>query len=164
MNLLTILEVAEKLKDWADNLSYNPRSTTKVQLSPNWRYKKVILLLLEKTNVGAKVQSDFAELDRLHQEYESWRGRAITQDNEEQFEILVDSFKGTLYDLADTLQQIAQNATDELSAEKPTATAQNAGRYIPGRIRILLKKVIEKGWHILTKSLSEALLDKLLRN
>ena len=63
-----IEQVAIGLKKWADKQSYNPPSTTKVQLTPSWRYKKVIMLLLEKTNVGAKVEKDFAALDQLHQD------------------------------------------------------------------------------------------------
>lgn len=119
MNLLAMGEIAKKLENWADNLSYDPPSATKVKLTPSWRYKKLILLLLMKTNVGAKVERDFDALDKLHAEYESWRGKSITEDNEEEFTILVDSFKGTLYDLAVTLQQIAQSLREELSYEKP---------------------------------------------
>lgn len=138
MNFLTTGETAKKLekwadqlKNWADNLSYNLPSATKIELTPSWRYKKVILLLLMKTNVGAKVKRDFDALDKLHAEYESWRGKAITEDNEDEFRILVDSLKGTLYDLADTLQQIADSAREELSSEQPAETERNA---IPAKI------------------------------
>jgi len=109
-----IEQVAFELKKWAHDLSYAPPSITKVQLTPTRRYKKVIMLVLAKTNAGAKVEKEFAELDRLHQEYESWRGRSITEDNEEDFTILVDSIKGSLYDLADTLQQLAESARKEI--------------------------------------------------
>jgi hypothetical protein len=68
-----IEQFSNELKKWADNQSYNPPCATKVQLTPSWRYKKEILLLYTKTNIGAKVEKDFAELDQLHQEYESWR-------------------------------------------------------------------------------------------
>lgn len=106
-------KATDELKKWADNQSYNSACATKVQLSPSWRYKKIILLLHAKTNIDDKVERDFDALDKLHAEYESWRGKAITEDNEEEFTILVDSLKGTLYDLAETLQQIAQNVRKE---------------------------------------------------
>ncbi len=110
-----IKKSADELKKWADNQSYNPPCATKVQLSPSWCYKNEILLLLEKTNIGAKVERDFDALDKLHAEYESWRGKALTEDNEEEFTILVDGLKGILYDLSDTLQQIAEKARKERS-------------------------------------------------
>lgn len=99
--------VSIELKKWVDNQSYNLPSVTKVQLMPSSRYKKVTLLLC------AKVEKDFAELDQLHQEYESWRAKTLTEDNEEEFTILVDSLKGTLYGLSDTLNQIAEEAIKE---------------------------------------------------
>jgi hypothetical protein len=108
-----IEKAADELKKWADNLSYTPPSATKVGLTPSWRYKKEILLLLAKTNIGDKVERDFDALDKLHAEYESWRGKALTEDNEEEFTILVNSLKGTLYGLADTTQQIAEEARKE---------------------------------------------------
>jgi succinate dehydrogenase flavin-adding protein (antitoxin of CptAB toxin-antitoxin module) len=110
-----IEQFANELKKWADNLSYKRPSHTKVTLTPNsrWRYKKEILLLCEKTNLGAKVEKDFTELDQLHQEYESWRAKTLTEDNEENFRTLVDCLKDTLWDLADTLNQIAQMARKE---------------------------------------------------
>jgi hypothetical protein len=101
-----IKKSADELKKWADNLSYTPPSATKVGLTPSLRYKKVILLLCAKTNIGTKVEEEFAALDKIHQECESWRGKDLTEDNEEEFRMLVDSLKGALYDLADTLQQI----------------------------------------------------------
>lgn len=119
-----ITQAATKLKKWVDNLTYELPSAKKVQLMPSWRYKKAILLLCAKTNVGAKVVKDFAELDVLHQEYESWRAKTLTEDNEEKFRTVVDRLKGTLYDLADTLQQIAQISRKELSAETPAETKQ----------------------------------------
>lgn len=109
-----IEQVAIELKKRVHDLSYAPPSTTKVQLTPSWRYKKVIMLLLEKTNVGAKVENDFVELDELHHEYESWRSKYIDEDNREAFTILVDSLKGTLYDIAETLQRIAESARKEI--------------------------------------------------
>jgi len=108
-----IEQAADELKKWADNQSYNLPCATKVRLTPTWCYKKEILLLCAKTNIGAKVEKDFAAIDKLHAEYESWRGKAITEDNEEEFTILVDSFKGVFYDLSDTLQQIAEEARKE---------------------------------------------------
>jgi len=108
-----IEQVTIELKKWANNLSYNPPSTTKVQLSPIWRYKQLILLLSAKTNIGVKVEKDFAELDQLHQEYERWRGKSITEENEEELTIVFGSLKGTLYDLSETLQQIAGKARKE---------------------------------------------------
>jgi len=108
-----IEKAASELKKCADNQSYDPPCATKVQLSASWRYKKVILLLLMKTNIVAKVERDFDALDKLHAEYESWRGKAITDDNEEEFTILVDSLRGILYDLSETLQHIAQDAKKE---------------------------------------------------
>lgn len=108
-----IEQLAIELKKRAHDLSYAPPSTTKVQLTPSRRYKKVILLLGAKTNVGAKVESNFAELDQLHREYETWRGKSMNEDNEEEFTILVDSLKGALYELADTLQQIVESAGKE---------------------------------------------------
>jgi hypothetical protein len=135
-----IEKAADALKKWADNQSYNPPPATKVELTPSWCYKKVIMLLLGKANIGSKVEKDFAALDKLHEEYESWRSKSITEDNEEEFTILVDSLKGALYDLADTLWQIAQSAREELVSEKPAETEQNA---IPMRRRIwiCLKKI-----------------------
>lgn len=108
-------QFSSELKNWADNQSYKRPSPTKVKLtiSSSWRYKKEILFLCEKTNVGAKVGKDFTELDQLHQEYENWRAKTITEDNEEEFRLLIDSLKGTLYDLADTLNQIAKIARKE---------------------------------------------------
>lgn len=116
----------EELKIWADNQSYSLPCATKVQLTPSWRYKEVIMVLLEKTSIGAKIEKDFVELDQLHQEYESFRGKSITEENEEELRMLVDSLKGTLYDLAETLQQIAEMAREEIKSEKPMETAQKA--------------------------------------
>ncbi len=116
---------AIELKKWSDKQSYNFPSRTKVQLSPTRRYKKEIFLLCAKTNLGAKVEKYFAELEQLHQEYESWRAKTFTEDNEEEFHLLIDSLKGTLYDLADTLNQIAQIYRDELSAETPEEKDQS---------------------------------------
>lgn len=148
MNFLTTAETAKKLEkwadqleNWADNLSYNLPSATKIELTPSWRYKKVILLLLMNTNVGAKVKRDFDALDKLHAEYESWRGKAIAEDNEDEFRILVDSLKGTLYDLADTLQQIADSAREELSSEKPAEPEQNATPAKRWRIWTWVKRI-----------------------
>jgi hypothetical protein len=115
MNISTIRDVAEKLKSWANNLSYTPQSATKIQLSPSLCCKKVILSLCAEPNIGAKVDKGFTALDELHAEYESWRGKALTEDNEEEFTILVDGLKGALYDLSDTLQQIAEKARKERS-------------------------------------------------
>lgn len=70
-------------------------------------------MLCAKTKLGAKVTNDFAELDQLHQEYENWRAKTLTEDNEEEFRLLIDSLKDTLYDLADTLKQIAEKAKKE---------------------------------------------------
>jgi len=151
---------AADLKKSADNLTYNPPSTTKVQLSPSWRYKKVILLLRAKTNVGAKVEKDFAELDRLHQEYERWRGKAITEDNEEEFMIMVDSLKGTLYDLADTFRQIAQIAREELVAEEPAETEQKTTPAKFRRLRAWLWKLYEKT----LKVIIDAVLERMWRS
>ncbi len=122
----TIEKAADSLEKWADNQSYNPPSATKVELTPSWYYKKVIMLLLGKTNIGSKVEKNFAELDKLHEEYGSWRSKSITGDNEEEFTILVDSFKGALYDLTDTLRQIAQSAREDLVSETSAETQQNA--------------------------------------
>lgn len=108
-----IEQFANELKKWADNQSYNPPCATKVQLTPSWRYKKEILLLCAKTKIGAKVENAFIELDQLHKEYESWRAKTLTEDNEEEFTILVNSLKGTLYGLSDTLNQIAEEAIKE---------------------------------------------------
>jgi len=94
-----IENVAIELKKCADNQSYNAPCATKVQLTPRLRYKKEILLLCAKTKMGDKVENAFTELDQLHQEYESWRDKTITEDNEEKFRILVNGLKGTLYDL-----------------------------------------------------------------
>lgn len=119
-----IEKVAIELKKCADNQSYNAPCATKVQLTPSWRYKKEILLLCAKTKMGDKVENAFTELDQLHKEYESWRAKTLTDDNEEKFRTLVDCLKGTRYDLADTLQQIAQIEREELSSEKPAETEQ----------------------------------------
>jgi len=121
-----IEQFANELKKWSDNQSYNPPCTTKVQLTPSRRYNKEILLLCAKTKIGAKVENAFIELDQLHKEYESWRAKTLTEDNEEKFRTLVDCLKGTRYDLADTLQQIAQIEREELISEKPAETKQNA--------------------------------------
>ncbi len=104
---------ANELKKSADNQSYNPPCATKVQLTPSRRYKKEIFLLCAKTKIGAKVENAFIELDKLHQEYESWRAKTLTEDNEEKFRTLVDCLKDTLWDLADTLNQIAENERKE---------------------------------------------------
>jgi len=117
-----IEKLAIVLKKYADNQSYNPPSRTKVQLSPTRRYNKEIFLLCVKTKIGANVEKGFTELDRLHKEYESWRAKTLTEDNEEKFRTLVDCLKGTRYDLADTLQQLAQIERDELSSEKSAET------------------------------------------
>jgi hypothetical protein len=108
-----IEQTADQLENWSDKLSYNPPCATKVELTPSRRYKEIITLLLEKTNIGAKVEKDFAALDKLHQEYEGWRSKSITEDNEEEFTILIDSIKGTLYDLAETFRQITEEARKE---------------------------------------------------
>ena len=159
MNLLTTSKIAKKLEKWADNLSYDPPSTTKIELTPSWRYKKVILLLLMKTNVGAKVERDFDALDKLHAEYESWRGKAITEDNEEEFTILVDSLKGALYDLSDTLQQIAQNAREELRSEKPAEIGRNT---TPAKLEreSWYWKLYEKTLKVIVDAVMERLLPK----
>ena len=106
---------AIELKKRSDKQSYNFPSRTKVQLSPTRRYKKEIFLLSAKTNLGAKVEKYFAEHEQLHQEYESWRAKTFTEDNDEEFRTLVECLKGTLYDLADTLNQIAENERKERS-------------------------------------------------
>ena len=110
-----IEKVSIELKKWADNLSYKRPSPTKVTLTPSsrWRYKKEILLLCAKTNLGAKVEKDFTELDHFHQEYESWRAKTLTEDNEEEFNTLVTNLKGSLYDLANMLNQIAESERKE---------------------------------------------------
>ena len=134
-------QTADELKKCAHDLSYAPPSTTKVQLTPSWRYKKVIMLPLQKTNMGAKVEKQFAELDQLHQEYESWRAKSITDDNEEEFTILVDIFKGTFYDIADKFQQIAQSAREALGYEKPAETKLDITPTKWGRIWNCIKKI-----------------------
>jgi len=101
----------------------------------------VIVLLLEKTSIGARVERDFAALDKLHQEYESWRAKSITEHNDEEFTILVDSIKGTLYDLADTLEQIAQSAIEELGAEKRAETEHNSRSAKGRRIWTCVKRI-----------------------
>jgi len=144
-----IEKAADSLEKWADNQSYNPPSATKVELTPSWCYKKVIMLLLGKTNIGSKVEKDFAALDKLHQEYESWRSKSITMDNKEEFTILVDSLKGTFYDLADTLRQIAQSAREELVTEKPAETEQNATLAKRGSIWTYVKRIPRWIYYIL---------------
>jgi hypothetical protein len=153
-------KAANELKKSANNLSCTPPSATKIQLLPSWFYKKVILLLHAKTNMGAKFEKDFTALDKLNAEYESWRGKTLTEDNEEEFIILVDSLKGALYDLADTLWQIAQNAREELSDEKPAETWGNATSAKGWGITILFKNIIEKGWQIFTKSFWDSVFER----
>ncbi len=156
-----IEKAADSLEKWADNQSYNPPSATKVELTPSWCYKKVIMLLLGKTNIGSKVEKDFAALDRLHEEYGSWRSKSITGDNEEEFTMLVDSFKGALYDLADTLRQIAQSAREELVSEKPAETGRDTTPAKHWGIWTWLGKIIEKGLYIFTKSFWETLFERM---
>jgi len=153
-----IEQFSNELKKWADNQSYNPPCATKVQLTPSWRYKKVILLLCAKTNIGAKVENIFTELDQLHQEYESWRAKTLTENNEEKFRTLVDCLKGTCYDLADTFQQIAQIYREELSSETPAETERNATPVKSEReswlwklyektLKVIVDAVLGKVWH-----------------
>mgnify|MGYP001068232195 CR=1 FL=1 len=136
-----IEQAADGLKKRADNQSYNPPSATIVQLSASWRYKQLILLLCAKTNLGAKVERDFTAINKLHAEYESWRGKTLTEDNEEEFTILVDSLKGTLYDLSETLHCIAQGAREELSREELSETGQKTPPAKCRRVVTYLKKI-----------------------
>jgi hypothetical protein len=108
-----ITKTANELKKWADNQSYNPPCATRVRLTPSWCYKKEILLLLENTNLGDKVEKDSAALDKLCQDYESWRVKTITGNNKEEFTSLVDELKGVLYGLWETLWQIVEEARQE---------------------------------------------------
>jgi len=156
-----IEQTADQLENWSDKLSYNPPCATKVELTPSRRCKEIITLLLEKTNIGAKVEREFDALDKLHQEYEGWRSKSITEDNEEEFTILIDSIKGNLYDLAETFRQITQIAREELCAEKPAGTKQNATPAKLWRIWTFVKKAAEKSWQIFTESFWEAVLDRI---
>jgi len=134
-----IEQLAANLKKWADNLSYSPPSPTIITILPYSEHKKVILWLLsEMPAVGQRVEKDFNELYKTHLKVDSWRGKAITEDNEEEFTILVDSLKGALYDLEETLQQIADRARKELSSEKP---AETGGKVILSKIWMCIKRI-----------------------
>jgi hypothetical protein len=155
-----IEQFSNELKKWADNQSYNPPCATKVQLTPSWRYKKEILLLYTKTNIGAKVEKDFAELDQLHQEYESWRAKSITEDNEDKFRTLVDCLKGTLYNIADTFQQIAHISREELSFEMPAETEQDIIPPKRGRIWTWVKGFVKEAYRITMRSFFDSAMNK----
>ena len=154
--------VSIKLKKWADNLSYKLPYPTKVTLTPSsrWRYKKEILLLCAKTKMGDKVENAFTELDQLHKEYESWRAKTPTEDNEEKFHTLVDCLKGTRYDLADTLQQIAQIEREELISEKPAETEQDITLPKRGRIWTWVKGFVKEAYRIAMRSFFDSVMNK----
>ena len=116
-----IEQAATELTKWANNLSYKRPSPTKVPLTPSRLYKKLVLLLLGRMPaVGQSVKGDFDELDTLHQEYRCWCVKAITQDNEEEFYTLVTELKGSLYDLAKTLWDVAKSAKKKAGTQPAT--------------------------------------------
>ena len=99
-----IKQLANNLRERADNLSHSPPSPTIINILPYDISKKVTLWLLEeKSSIGRKVENDFNTLDQTHAEYESWRYKVVSKDNEEEFQIVVDCLVWTLNDLADTL-------------------------------------------------------------
>lgn len=154
-----IEKTADELKVLADNLSYSPPCATIIQFPPSWCYNKEKLLLLEKTNtnIGDKVERDFAEADKLQQEYESWRDKDITEDNEEEFTLLIDSLKGALYELSDNLHQIAEYANEELITHKPAEKEQNT----PSAKFLGIKAFIWKLYEKTLKVIVDAVLEKL---
>jgi hypothetical protein len=69
--------------------------------------------------LGQRVDREFCELDERVQEYESWRCKDITEENELDFRIAVDCLKGTLYDLAKTLTCVAGLAREGDTEDGP---------------------------------------------
>lgn len=115
----SIEHAAKNLKRWANNLSYSPPSPTTIRLLPDIGQDKVILLLLAKMpGVGQEIKKDFKVLYEMHQEIDSWRGKAITDDEWLEFKALVDTLKGAAYNISEELQQIAQNARVELKSKE----------------------------------------------
>lgn len=151
-------KTADELKLQADNQSYSPPCATIIQFPMSWRFKNEILLLLMKTNIGAKVESGFANIDKQQQEYENWRGKVITENNQEEFTLLVDSLKGALYELSDNLHQIAEYANEELITHESTEKEQNtpSAKFLGIKafiwnlcgktLKVIVDAVLEKWW------------------
>jgi hypothetical protein len=154
------IKVVEKLADelmkCVNNQSYRAPSATIIQLTPSRRYREEMLILLENTNIGAKIERDFNALDKLHEEYESWRFKTITEDNKEEFELLVDSIKGALYDLSDTLNWIAQQVREN-TCEKDV---ENAPFAKSGKISRFFWKLYEKTLKVIVDVITERLWPK----
>lgn len=138
-NQIAVIEqIATNLKIWADNLSYSPPSPTIITILPYSEHNKVILWLLsEMPAVGQRVEKDFDELYKMHQKVDSWRGKAITKDESDEFQMLVDQIKGVAYDLVATLQQTAQKAGEEKKEARHRKTKRNLYILITGLAALL---------------------------
>ncbi len=147
----TIEKVANELSKRAYSQPHSAPSATIIQLAPSRGYREEILILIENTNIGAKIERDFNALDKLHEEYEIWRFKTITEANKEEFELLVDSTKGAIYDLSDTLNWIAQEAK-EYACEKDV---ENAPFAKGGMIRKFFWKLYEKTLKIIVDAVLE---------
>jgi len=121
----SIEKLATNLKKWADNLSYS-HSQTVIHLRPSFGQNQVILLLLKKMPaVGKKVEKELNELYNMIGELNGWCTKSTATDDEFcEFQTIVDQLKGSAYELADTVREIAKQASQELIAEKPAETEQ----------------------------------------
>jgi len=123
--IASIKELAGKLTKWFDEQPYSPPSKTLIRLSPSALYKDEILILLHAMpGLGQKVDNEFHELDEQVRDYESWRGKEITEKNEDDFDMAVQNLKGALYGLAETLTRVAdlaQDTADDIPGEHRTS-------------------------------------------
>ena len=145
----SIEQVTTSLKRWADNLSYE-YSPTLIRIGPRLGQDKVVLWLLrEMPAVGQKVEKDFNVLDEIIGEINSWCSKTITEDELVEFDNLVDILKGGAYDVTETLQEIVQKASQELSTEKPAGTGQKEIVEVkPGAfgITVNIKEIAKRIW------------------
>lgn len=131
-NIRTIIQFADKLEKWANNLSYitSPTENLWMKLALTCYpqdFQFTVSWLADIPAVGKEVQKDFEELSAMVQKVDAWHMHGVYEEELREFCALLDRLKDLAFHIVSTLRKIPEAGeskpppTEAIPAEKSNA-------------------------------------------